>query len=106
MEIKALVMQLDLCKEMMVKLGQDIKNSLAEHPDASLFTSLCGAGAGLVPRLLTAGFRDRFPIAKEVASYLASHRSQSRAAGVALWFDVGRAVNTCCKRFTRLPGPL
>ncbi len=106
MEIKSLVMQLDFCKEMMVKLGQEIKNSLAKHPDASLFTSLCGAGAAFAARLLTAGLRDRFSIAEDVASYLASHRSQSRAARVALWFDLGLAANTCCKRFTLLPGPL
>jgi transposase len=71
MEAKALVMQLNSCQDIIVTLDQKIKTSLAKHPDASLFTSLRGAGAALAPRLLTAFGTDRgrFSSAEEVASY-------------------------------------
>lgn len=71
MEAKALVTQLNSCQDIIEKLDQEIKTSLAKHPDASLFTSLRGAGAALAPRLLTAfgTDRDRFSSAEQVASY-------------------------------------
>lgn len=71
MEAKALVIQLNSCQDIIVILDQEIKTSLAKHPDASLFTSLRGAGAALAPRLLTAfgTDRDRFSSAEQVASY-------------------------------------
>jgi len=72
MEAKALVKQLEDCQELIVELDQKIKEVLAKHPDALLFTSLRGAGAALAPRLLTAfgTDRNRFKNAEEVASYV------------------------------------
>jgi transposase len=72
LEAKALVKQLADCQELIVELDQKIKEVLAKHPDASLFTSLRGAGVALAPRLLTAfgTDRNRFKNAEEVASYV------------------------------------
>ncbi len=72
MEAKALVKQVADCQELIVQLDQEIKSVLAKHPDASLFTSLRGAGAAIAPRLLTAfgTDRSRFKNAEEVASYV------------------------------------
>ena len=71
-EAKAMVKQLASCQELIELLDQEIKAALAKHPDASLFTTLRGAGAALAPRLLTAfgTDRSRFKNAEEVASYV------------------------------------
>lgn len=72
LEAKALVKQIEGCQELIVQLDQDIKSTLAKHPDAALYTTLRGAGTALAPRLLTAfgTDRNRFRNAEEVASYV------------------------------------
>ena len=71
LEAKAMVKQLADCQELIIELDQEIKDALAKHPDAVLFTTLRGAGVALAPRLLTAfgTDRSRFKNAEEVASY-------------------------------------
>ena len=54
------------------QLDEKIRQSMASHPEAALFTSLHGAGAALAPRLLTAfgTDRDKFDKADEFACYV------------------------------------
>jgi len=53
------------------QLEKEIAVSMNRHPDATLFTSLPGAGAALAPRLLAAlgSDRDRWANASELGSY-------------------------------------
>lgn len=69
-EAKALVKYITGCQELIVQFDQEIKVTLAKHPDALLFTTLRGAGVAIAPRLLTAfrSDRNRFKNAEEVAS--------------------------------------
>jgi transposase len=69
-EAKALVKYITGCQELIVQFDQEIKVTLAKHPDALLFTTLRGAGVAIASRLLTAfsSDRNRFKNAEEVAS--------------------------------------
>jgi transposase len=53
------------------QLEKEIAAAMKKHPDATLFTSLPGAGAALAPRLLAAmgSDRDRWSDAEELGSY-------------------------------------
>jgi len=70
MEAKAIVKFVADCQELIVQFDQEIKVTLAKHPDALLFTTLRGSGVAIAVRLLTAfsSDRNRFKNAEEVAS--------------------------------------
>jgi len=71
-EAKYLSKQLKADHELIAQLDQEIQAALAKHPDATLFTSLRGAGKALAPRLLAAfgTDRSRFKNAEEVACFV------------------------------------
>jgi len=68
--VKTLAQQIPLLQQAIDELEQKIDAEMSNHPDASLFTALPGAGKALAPRLLTAfgSERDRYANAEEVAT--------------------------------------
>ena len=71
MVIKLLVSQIKLSRKMIKEFDTKIAETMKQHPDAHLFTSLRGAGAALAPRLLCAfgSQRDRWKDADSLASF-------------------------------------
>lgn len=71
MDATALTKQILNCQDIIDQLEQEIKVAMNTHPDASLFSSLRGAGPALAPRLLTAfgSDRERFEDASQVANF-------------------------------------
>jgi len=69
--IQMLARQIRLLGPSIDRYEEEIETLLASHPDVELFSSLPGAGAALVPRLLAAfgSDRDRFHSATEVQQY-------------------------------------
>lgn len=70
MLVKTLVKQIEVVRESIGKMDEKIDAEMNQHPDASLFTALPGAGKALAPRLLAAlgSQRDRFENADELAA--------------------------------------
>lgn len=68
---RAIAQQLSVLEETIEVLDEKIRQVMATHQDAPLFTSLRGAGAALAPRLVTAFGTDRakFEHADEVARF-------------------------------------
>jgi transposase len=71
MVVKLLVSQIKLSRKMIKEFDTKIAETMKQHPDAHLFTSLRGAGAALAPRLLCAfgSQRDRWKDADSLASF-------------------------------------
>jgi len=65
---QALVRVIAALRDSIVEYDRRIAEVVAEHPEASLFSSLPGAGPALVPRLIVAfgTIRDRFESAEDV----------------------------------------
>lgn len=70
MTAKLLAQQLRSGVENLKLFDEQIAKTFAAHPDAKLFSSLCGAGAALAPRLLCVfgSDRDRWDNADQIAS--------------------------------------
>ena len=68
--VQTLATQIPLIQRSIAELEAKIETEMKDHPDASLFTALPGAGKALAPRLLTAfgSQRDRYENADEVAT--------------------------------------
>jgi len=71
MVVKLLVSQIRLSRKMIKEFDTKIAETMKQHPDAHLFTSLRGAGAALAPRLLCAfgSQRDRWKDADSLAAF-------------------------------------
>ena len=71
MVVKLLVSQIKLSRKMIKEFDTKIAETMKQHPDAHLFTSLRGAGAALAPRLLCAfgSQRDRWKDADSLAAF-------------------------------------
>jgi transposase len=71
--VQMLVRQLRALQASIAEYDRQIAQLFAEHPDASLFDDLPGAGTALAPRLLSAfgTDRDRFPEATDLQAYAA-----------------------------------
>ncbi len=76
MVVKLLVSQIKLSRKMIKEFDTKIAETMKQHPDAHLFTSLRGAGAALAPRLLCAfgSQRDRWKDADSLAAF-SGHRA-------------------------------
>ena len=72
LDAQLLAKQLMLLQKAIDQLDEKIRQTMATHSEAALFTSLRGAGAALSPRLLTAfgTDRDKFSKANEFACYV------------------------------------
>jgi transposase len=71
MTVKLLASQIQQSRKMIKEFDTEIAETLKQHPDAHLFTSLRGAGAVLAPRLLCAfgSQRDRWKDADSLAAF-------------------------------------
>ncbi|TWU20352.1 IS110 family transposase [Bythopirellula polymerisocia] len=71
MSVKLLVSQIRQSREMIKQFETKTAETMKQHPDAHLFTSLRGAGAVLAPRLLCAfgSQRDRWKDADSLAAF-------------------------------------
>jgi transposase len=71
MTVRGLLALLATLRDQIVIFERRIAELVAAHPDGALFASLPGAGAALVPRLITAfgTQRDRFDSAYQVQCY-------------------------------------
>ena len=80
------------------KLDQRIAQLVAEHPEGSLFGSLPGAGAALIPRLIVAfgTRRERYDSAYQIQCY-SGIAPVTEASGKSQWVHFRRA----CPRFLR-----
>jgi transposase len=80
------------------ELDQRIAQLVAEHPEGSLFGSLPGAGAALVPRLIVAfgTRRERYDSAYQIQCY-SGIAPVTEASGKSQWVHFRRA----CPRFLR-----
>jgi transposase len=70
--IQTLARQIPVLQKAIIELEEKIDTEMSQHPDASLFTALPGAGRALAPRLLTAfgSDRDRFESADQVSALM------------------------------------
>lgn len=71
MVVKLLASQIKLSRQTIKEFDIKIAETMKQHPDGHLFTSLRGAGAALAPRLLCAfgSQRDRWKDADSLASF-------------------------------------
>jgi transposase len=95
---QALVAVIETLRDQIARYDQRIAAVTADHPERSLFASLPGAGAVLVPRLIVAfgTRRERFETAAEVQC-LSGIAPVTEASGKSKWVHMRRA----CPQYLR-----
>jgi transposase len=105
MTARGLVALLTTLRANIAELDERIGQLVASHPDASIFSSLPGAGVALVPRLIVAfgTRRERFDNAYEMQCYSGVSPCKKPAASPNGYTSGGRVQSFSGKPFTSSP---
>ena len=103
--VRGLVSLLRTLRDHIAELEQRIEQLVASHPEAELFSSLPGAGAALVPRLIVAfgTRRERYNTAFEVQCYSSITPVKTASGKPVGSISAELARSFCGRPFTSMP---